>query len=161
MTKEEKENYVKLGRHYYDMTRDDAIEIIKILKPNMRFDDLGWIYVKQALKMAISALEQMPCEDAVSRDAVIDALSDYVLFEEYEDKSHTFTVKPLIKRIVKLPSVTQKSGKWIDREVYDADRWKCCRWKCSECGRTELYKENFCPNCGAKMVEPQESEDKK
>lgn len=35
-------------------------------------------------------------------------------------------------------------GEWIDREVYDADRWKC-----SECGRTEQYKENFCPNCGS------------
>ena len=41
-------------------------------------------------------------------------------------------------------------GHWIDREEYDADRWKC-----SECGRTEQYQENFCPNCGAEM----ESED--
>ena len=41
-----------------------------------------------------------------------------------------------------------KTGHWIDREIYDADRWKC-----SECGRTEPYKENYCPNCGAKMIE--------
>lgn len=40
----------------------------------------------------------------------------------------------------------EKVGRWIDREVYDADRWEC-----SECGRTEPYKENFCPNCGARM----------
>ena len=39
-----------------------------------------------------------------------------------------------------------KTGHWIDRDVYDADRWKC-----SECGRTEPYKENYCPKCGAKM----------
>lgn len=37
-----------------------------------------------------------------------------------------------------------KTGHWIDRDVYDADRWKC-----SECGRTEQYQENFCPNCGS------------
>jgi len=60
-----------------------------------------------------------------------------------------------------ISALERQTGEWIDREVYDADRWKCCRWKCSECGRTELYKENFCPNCGAKMVESQESEDKK
>ena len=43
------------------------------------------------------------------------------------------------------------SGEWMDREVYDADRWKC-----SKCGRTEQYKENFCPNCGADMREGDE-----
>lgn len=49
----------------------------------------------------------------------------------------------------------EPTGHWIDREVYDADRWEC-----SECGRTEQYKENYCPDCGAIMVEPQESEGK-
>ena len=48
-------------------------------------------------------------------------------------------------------AIPNKTGHWIDRDVYDADRWKC-----SECGRTESYKENYCPNCGAKMVEEQE-----
>lgn len=48
-----------------------------------------------------------------------------------------------------------KTGYWIDRDVYDADRWKC-----SECGRTEPYKENYCPNCGCRMVDEQEREDK-
>lgn len=42
--------------------------------------------------------------------------------------------------------IMPKMGHWIDREEYDADRWKC-----SECGRTVLWKEKFCPNCGAKM----------
>lgn len=61
------------------------------------------------------------------------------------------------KKIKKLNNVVnnslhQKTVHWIDREVYDADRWKC-----SVCGRTEPYKENYCPNCGAKMAEPMES----
>lgn len=65
-------------------------------------------------------------------------------------------VSDAVDIIRNLPSVTPqepKTGHWIDRDVYDADRWKC-----SECGRTEQYQENFCPNCGAKMVEPQKSE---
>jgi len=49
-----------------------------------------------------------PCDDAISRDAVLSAICDYVAFEEYEDKSHTFTIRPLTKRIKQLPSVTQK-----------------------------------------------------
>jgi hypothetical protein len=57
------------------------------------------------------------------------------------------------KAINEIPSAELKTGHWIDREVYDADRWKC-----SECGRTEPYKEKYC-HCGAKMVEPQESEE--
>ena len=34
--------------------------------------------------------------------------------------------------------------------------------RCSECGYEQFYAERykFCPNCGAKIVEPQESEDK-
>ena len=48
----------------------------------------------------------------------------------------------------------EKTGKWIDTDNYYQ------RWKCSECGcHTRDAEPNFCPNCGAKMVEPQESED--
>ena len=41
-----------------------------------------------------------------------------------------------------LPSVTQKTGRWIFNGYYE----------CSECGKTtynDTYK--YCPNCGAKM----------
>ena len=91
--------------------------------------------------------EQQPCDDAISRDAVIDALSEYVSLEEYEDKSHTFTVKPLIKRIVKLPSVTQKSGKWLRSLIYENI------FNCSKCGSAGYDTFNYCPNCGARMAE--------
>ena len=78
---------------------------------------------------------------------------------EYEDICHNAinyknTVGDALLKAIALGE-EQKTGYWIDREIYDADRWKC-----SECGRTEPYKENYCPNCGCRMVEPQESEDK-
>ena len=64
-------------------------------------------------------------------------------FVGYADAMYNFAVER-----IKAYEPEGKKGKWIDREVYDADRWKC-----SECGRTEQYKENYCPNCGADMRE--------
>lgn len=98
-------------------------------------------------------LEQQPCDDAISREDTLKAIiknlgirsKEYLLEAE----------KAVYKTVENMPPVTpqQKVGHWIDREIYDADRWKC-----SECGRTEQYKENYCPNCGCRMIEPQESE---
>lgn len=52
-----------------------------------------------------------------------------------------------------------KTGHWIVEPN--------CWLRCSECGEhyphTSIYEtkgSNYCPNCGAKMVEPQEREDK-
>ena len=48
----------------------------------------------------------------------------------------------------------EKTGHWS----HDGSHWKN-RFICSECGY-KLFDEptNYCPNCAAKMVEPQESE---
>ena len=55
-----------------------------------------------------------------------------------------------------------KTGHWIEKDGFDGDTY----YDCSECGESfclidgtptdNLY--NYCPNCGAKMVELQESE---
>ena len=45
-----------------------------------------------------------------------------------------------------------KTGHWIDSSN---------GWMCSECNKDNTYDTDYCPNCGAKMVEPQESEDKR
>ena len=58
----------------------------------------------------------------------------------------------------------QKTGHWIK---YGIQRCEEQHYKCTSCGYYinfgqwgELYTKEFkyCPNCGAKMVEPQESE---
>ena len=61
--------------------------------------------------------------------------------------------------IKELPSVTPqpRKGHWISTETKGVRYAFWCRYKCSLCGELSDYK-NFCPNCGAKMVEPQESE---
>ena len=56
--------------------------------------------------------------------------------------------------IDKMPTIEpeRKTGKWIAKK----DSWgeyvtTIDRYKCSECGEYDPMKDNFCPNCGAKM----------
>ena len=113
------------------MTRENAKYILSGLMKSLNeycgLNDTGF----QAFNMAIKALEQEPCEDAVSREAAIDAaLSAF---------SRGLLASPDIR---KLPSVTpeRKNGKWIE------DR-------CSECGCYVYHGDvrNFCPMCGLDM----------
>jgi len=46
-------------------------------------------------------------------------------------------------------------GHWIETDP-DDPIW----WKCSNCNRLSDFADNFCPNCGCRMVEPQERSDK-
>lgn len=52
-----------------------------------------------------------------------------------------------------------KTGHWISTETKGVRYAFWCRYKCSLCGELSDHT-NYCPNCGAKMIEPQESEDK-
>ena len=59
----------------------------------------------------------------------------------------------------------QKTGHWtVVSDGYGDNAYIC---ECSECKDTVwVYKDadrkwNYCPNCGCRMVEPQESEDNK
>ena len=46
-----------------------------------------------------------------------------------------------------------KTGHWIYQKGYVP-----CKWKCNQCSAVFKTDFNYCPNCGAKMVEPQEVE---
>lgn len=92
------------------------------------------------------ALEQEPCDDAISRQAAIVALDNRMSSLEKVDMQIAMGFAKGI--IHELPSVTpaEKVGRW---KPYDGS-W----YECSGCGATREavgYFENFCPNCGAKM----------
>ena len=90
--------------------------------------------------------------DAVSRQAVLD-----LMIQKWgENFSGDSAMQESIDAIRVLPSVTPqetKTGHWISKpHIYGVAF-------CSECDfELRVNDTNYCPNCGAKMVEPQESE---
>ena len=97
----------------------------------------------------IKALEQEPCEDCISRQAALSM--------QYRiDDSVTLSTRDVVNvdDIENLPSVIPqiKTGHWMEDEYEMVVR-------CSECGEENDECSKYCPNCGAKTVEPQESEE--
>lgn len=107
--------------------------------------------------------EQEPCEDCISRKAVLDK----AVYTETEEGWSGRTVD--VKDIESLPYVTPqpKIGHWVEENINEWSR----KVFCSECGcpppfehvsNGDIYsasgygvtnKTKFCPNCGAKMKE--------
>jgi len=85
------------------------------------------------------------------RRAAIDALRNA------ENQAFNAYYKGLVhahKIIADLPPVQPKGGWWIEKYH---ERFK---YYCSSCNSGSDLKTKFCPNCGEKKVEQQESEDK-
>lgn len=86
------------------MTREDAIDIIRKLFNVQRLDTLTYEEM-DALTMAIKALEQETCEDAINRQELIDGLLKKVKTQ----RSTIEIVDKLIPMIKDMPSVQPKS----------------------------------------------------
>ena len=102
---------------------------------------------REALVIAIEALEQKPCEDCISRQAVLDC------FKKWQPYMAT-RLLDFEKELSELPPVTPRprAGHWI----VDVDRWgdivtTVNGYRCSECNNFNTDRDNYCPNCGAKM----------
>lgn len=115
------------------MTREEAIAIFngfKFLPREM-----------EAVDMAIKALEQEPCEDAVSRTKAMEICKS----RGHDNSAHY---------ISELPPVTpkRKHGEW-ERETFDLGENLPVRvaYQCSECGNYFDSEFNFCPHCGSNM----------
>lgn len=125
-----------------------------------------WIYrkfnsgetEKLMADLIIQALEQEPCEDAISRRALLEEIENGIKagnYEEgYEEYSHINDMDDIIECIKYADSIQPKpkTGHWIRMKAYE-------KWGCSECStvfRFTFKEHYYCPNCGAKM----ESEDK-
>lgn len=105
----------------------------------------------ELMEKVIKALEAQPCEDAISRQAVKEAIMDCETF--YEDRMDTFIEDTTVLevKIDNLPSATptRPHGKWIWYEVNGVDYCKCDR--CNN-GAWEM-EFDFCSYCGADMSE--------
>lgn len=99
-------------------------------------------------------LEQEPCGDAISRQAVLDA------FWKLNVELRPGTIDAILNMINGMPPVNpqQKIGHWIV-ETGDRETGYGGCTMCSECSGEGYTEMDYCPNCGAKMIEPQESEE--
>ena len=136
----------RLGRSD-GMTREEAIEILQLIRLGKHITN------DEALSMAISALEQEPC-DAISREAVLQAVSEGC----FELRGVYGRCEELINS---LPSVqpSRRKGHWNTYENYQGgikETW----YECSECkwSNALLIPRKYCPNCG---VENERVEDDK
>lgn len=133
------------------MTREEAITRIKDHIEIHRYHERNAVKIFEALDMAIKALEQEPCDDAVSREAAIEKSIVCVAGVQ------AFKAVP-VYALELSPSATpkQKTGEWIDGRRPKHDGTFYFYRECSRCGyeRDDCDPEkdtNFCPNCGIKM----------
>lgn len=98
----------------------------------------------------LPSVNLMPCEDAISREMALKECHDIVVDGERYRVIQEET-------LLGLPSVKPqepKTGYWIETET-DDPYW----YRCSRCNRRIDDRENYCPNCGCCMFEPQKSEE--
>ena len=131
------------------ISRQDAIDAIWD-GTNM---DIYTREVKETLE-ELPPVNPQPCDDAIRAEIEqkcdrINSLASVLPYTAHRE------IQELLCEIMDLPSVKQepKTGHWIHFATSD---------DCSECGWSTgkyISPSKFCPNCGCRMVEPQESED--
>ena len=140
-----------LGRKNTEKAEISVLQINRIIKA-LSQEPNGYVNIAKDLidDEEDSIFYQEPCDDAISREAVLSKI------QRYNETEGGFS---LINSIKELPSVTQKSGKWIKvtngRGGHECD---ICHEYAPSYQDGDEYLTKFCPNCGAKMVESQESE---
>lgn len=129
------------------MTKEEVIRIAQGLITDFKCESDT---VVDFCNTIIKALKAEPCDDAISRQTVLDLV---VANHRELNGLNVVMYSPLYKDIKQLPSVTPqpKIGHWI----YTLEDWN--KWECSECGftkRTDVHVNigyKYCPKCGAKM----------
>ena len=112
-----------------------------------------------AFHLELCKEEAEPCEDAISRKAVMDYIKDCTIDLGYENGTYM-----VLDAISKLPSAQPKprEGKWI--LVYDSDGSRTYEEyygktsKCPFCGAVD-YESKYCPNCGKRVEKGEVSDD--
>lgn len=144
---EDKRLYIKV---FADLEPDDIAEKIYQICDEDKFPK-----VIESLK---EHFDSEPCEDCVSRIEALNSL------DKVENKDSWYRLTDVMKMIRNLPLVNPqpKTGHWFIDERPESDRETIC----SNCEQPIFkyhkldfdYRPKYCPNCGTKMIEPQESE---
>ncbi len=140
------------------MTFDESINILKQYIDYNNPDVPDFYAMAEAIEWILEALEQEPCGDCISRQAVLDGLASIA-----KAKAKSDAQKSLIGRVMffteHLPPVTQqpKMGRWNFTKHYGRDYYVCL-----VCGMERMDDHssgwNYCPNCGTKMQEVEDAD---
>jgi DNA-directed RNA polymerase subunit RPC12/RpoP len=123
--------------------------------------------ITEALQMAIKALEQKPCEDAISRESLMKKciytpIAPVIKGDEVHYEDVVFA-KDIINAEPVYPE--QKTGHWILNDNQGIQAVGYLTYHCSECGREisskyhgkiSLLEEYPYCHCGARMIESEE-----
>lgn len=82
-------------------------------------------------------------------------LRDYVEEQRNLNNIPYHVYSTLIDGIDTLEQET-KTGQWIEHQHEWGDNWQYSKYECSCCHNWANFDDDFCPNCGAKMVESEE-----
>ena len=138
------------------MIREDQVEKIldkleeEFAKANMPINDKFTLFAKVSNAIYKYVEQREPCEDCVSRRAVLDALdkskySNEFCKEHHIDWSINLGMAHIVVNELKPVTPTEKIGHWIDTGSGQ---------ECSECGEIQYGYDNFrnyCAYCGVKM----------
>lgn len=150
------------------MTREEAI----IILGNIPIDGKDKCYsiaeYQEAKTMAIEALKQEPYREIEDYENEIEDLHNRLDIAEYDKERFREEVINLEEKIKTLEQ-EPKSGHWKIIPSNNNGEYRPRKYACSECGweidlcrglQQDTGHRLFCEHCGAKMFEPQESEDK-
>ena len=137
------------------MTTEEAIVVLQKIKPiPHRGDGKSITHTLEiiAIDKAIKALEQQPCDDCISREAVDEYITNLLSGYLYDEERTR--LEDLTTFIWELPSVqpTRPTARWIELGN------EGLVFKCSLCGNKNTIESNYCPKCGARMGESEEEE---
>ena len=123
--------------------------------------------MNEAVRTVIETFEAEFSTDCISRQAVLDYIYNDLRLGNEEignDVERQMELYKSYKYVKSLPPVNpQRTGHWIN---VNKNKWNTIpAYKCSACGANADLQDwsgesPFCPWCGAKMVESQESEGK-
>lgn len=139
------------------------VDTIKTLDQEPKTDTWSIKDVADTLAKHGLISEQEPCEDYISREHLLEEIASLKESPWFKDDTNcAMAIRKEAIEIVedlcirKEPSVNpQRIGHWIIEKWNNKEHYSC-----SSCQHVVDYEPcyHYCPYCGAKMVEPQESE---
>lgn len=146
------------------MTNKEAIyrqDVLDLAKKGVLISNGSYKSVCKAIN-ELPPVNPQPCEDAISRQAVIDMISDAQILSDESGEYCGYCTEDI--DIESIPPVNPtNTGQWIDHpEIETSTPEYLMFYECSECGdrqcfcKSDIHKKRFCSNCGCRMVEPQE-----